>query len=134
MTAFLSRVRVEISPPSEANGRNVYTFLEPFVADSNILGRIVIPAGFKTNFASIPRILWRYLDPEDPCICYPSAIHDRRFYLGGKNPDGPDFTFEHANIELGQFMQISGARWDQIKATLFAVRTFGKSHWNTQHI
>lgn len=131
MSAFLSRLRTEMAPPSEVKGRNIYTLFEPFIYDSNLLGRIEIGAGLKTNFASIPRLLWRYLDPEDPAIAYASVIHDALYSWGGKLPDGREYTRQQADAVLREAMEISGARIDQRAAAYNAVRLFGSSHWNT---
>lgn len=131
MSAFLTRLRVEILPPSEVRKRQIYLLTEDFVVDSNILGRFTVPAGFRTDFASIPRILWRYLDPEDPCILYPSVAHDYLYSMAG-NLDGRKFTREQADRVLEELMAISGARLDQRKAAFKAVDWFGGGHWNTE--
>lgn len=124
MSAFLSPVRMEILPPSQVKGRQKYRLLEPFVYDSNLLGRIEIPAGFLTDFASIPRILWRYLDPEDSAIQFASLVHD---YLYFTQP----CSREVADKVMVEAMEISGARWDQRVVAYRAVRLFGGSHWKT---
>lgn len=129
MSAFLTRLRVEILPPSEVSKRQVYLLLQDFVYDSNLFGRIVVPAGFKTDFASIPRALWRYLDPEDPCILYASVVHDFLYSLGGKMGEVA-FSRNLADRVLREAMEISGARIDQRFAAYRAVDWFGGSHWD----
>ncbi len=132
MSAFLTRLRVEVLPPSEAIGRQVYLLTEDFIYDSNILGRIVVPAGFKTDFASIPRIAWRYLDPEDPAILYISVVHDYLYSVLGRLIDGRVFTREQADLILPEGMEISGARIDQRTVAFRMVRWFGSGHWNAE--
>lgn len=129
MTAFLTPVRVEISPPATVAKYNLYKFLEPFVIDSIIIGRVEIPAGFVTNFASVPPIVYSYIHPESKCICYPSGIHDYGYSLGGELPDGRFFERSKWDDVLEEFMVISGARWDQRKIVRAAVGRFGQSHW-----
>ena len=132
MSAFLTRLRVEILPPSEVRGRQLYRLLEDFVIDSNIVGRFAVPAGFITDFASIPRVAFAYIDPEDPCILCPSVGHDYGYSLLGVLPDGRAFTRAQWDDVLVELMAISGARIDQRKVVYFAVRVGGASHWKTE--
>jgi hypothetical protein len=129
MSAFLTRLRVEILPPSEVTGTNLYRLTEPFVIDSNIVGRFEVPAGFVTNFASVPWIAYRYIHPEKPCICYPSAAHDYGYAIGGLLPDGRFFDRPVWDDVLEELMVIAGARWDERKVVRRAVGMFGGSHW-----
>lgn len=131
LSAFLTEIVVKILPPSRVVGRQKYVLHHPFVYDSNLLGRIEIPAGITTDFASVPRILWRYLDPEDTCVQYPGLIHDQLYAWGGKLPDGREYTRLQADQVFREAMEISGARWDQRVAAYNAVRLFGASHWNS---
>lgn len=51
-------------PPSltpDDSGRN-WTLNAPFSYDSSV-GRIDVPAGFVTDFASVPKLLWNVLPP-----------------------------------------------------------------------
>jgi hypothetical protein len=128
VTAFLSRLRVDILPPNEVNGRQIYVLAEDFVVDSNIIGRFTVPAGFRTDFASIPRVLWRALDPEDPCILFPSVAHDFIYSVLGII-DERTFSRDHADRVLEELMAISGASLFQRKAAYKAVSWFGGSHW-----
>lgn len=132
MSAFLTRLRTEILPPSEVKGRQIYLLVQDFVVDSNLMGRIVIPAGFKTDFASIPRAAFWYIDPEDPVILYASVVHDWLYSMVGKLADGRIFTRAQADLVLVEFMALSGARIDQRKIVHFAVEKFGGAHWNNQ--
>jgi len=129
MSAFLSVLRVDILPPSQVTGRQLYVLVEPFSYESETYGKVVVPAGFKTDFASIPRIAWRYLDPEDKCILYPSVIHDYIYSQSGALADGVVFTREQADKIFKEAMELAGARLDQRFFAFKAVRLFGGSHW-----
>ena len=130
MSAFLTNVRVEILPPNEVSGRQQYILTAPFVYESEILGRIEVPPGFKTDFASIPRIAWRYIDPEDPAILYPSVVHDFLYSQPTANEVRP-WTREQADQVLREAMVLAGARIDQRAIVYRMVRLFGGSHWKT---
>lgn len=131
MSRFVTDVQVRILPPGRAEGRKQYVLLKEFEYQSDILGRIVVPAGFPTDFASIPRIAWRYIDPEDEVILYASVLHDALYSWAGTLPDSLKFTREQADLVLREAMKLSGARWDQCAAVYRMVRLFGGSHWKT---
>lgn len=131
MSRFITDVQVRILPPGRAEGRKQYLLLKEFEYESDILGRIVAPIGFPTDFASIPRIAWRYIDPEDQVVLYASVVHDFLYSVSGLLPDGRRFTREQADSVLKEAMKLSGARWDQQAAVYRCVRLFGGSHWNS---
>lgn len=122
MSAFLSRLRVEVLPPNEVAGRQIYVLTEPFIYQSEIIGHVEVPDKFKTDFASIPRIAWRYIDPEDPAILYPSVIHDYLYSTQGTSREVADQVLREA-------MALAGARIDQRAVVYRMVRMFGGSHW-----
>lgn len=124
MSAFLSDLCTQMSRPTDSrNGRNRYTLIAPLHYQSDLVGSIVVPVGFVTDFASIPRACWRYIDPEDACIAYASVVHD---YIYTAQPTSRGV----ADKVLDEAMGVSGARWDQRKVVYAAVRLFGGSHWN----
>lgn len=122
MSAFLSPLHVNILPPNETGRRQRYVLIAPFVYQSDSVGQVSVPEGFQTDFASIPRLAWRYIDPEDPVILFASVVHDYLYSVQSTSR-------EVADRVLVEAMGISGARWDQRKAVHAAVRMFGGSHW-----
>lgn len=124
MSAFLHRLRVDILLPHELDGgaRQLYQVVEDFAYDSDLLGRVEVKAGFVTDFASIPRAAWRYIDPEDPCILMPSVLHDWEYTR-------QRFAREQCDLLLREAMRTAGARWDQQALVYRLVRAFGGSHW-----
>lgn len=121
MSAFLTDLITRIERPGTIR-RNAYHLTAPFVYQSDLLGRVEVPVDFKTDFASIPRIAWRYLDPEDPCICYPSVVHDYLY-------SAQQCSRETADKVLAEAMQVAGARIDQRAVAYRMVRLFGGGHW-----
>lgn len=47
-----------------------------FVSPSPDFPSVLIPAGFETDFASIPRFFWRYMHPTDKRIGKMAVVHD----------------------------------------------------------
>lgn len=132
MSTFLTRLRLDMLMPSELkDGTQLYELVDDFSYQSALLGEIVVPARFITDFASIPRIAWRYIDPEDPCIAYPSVVHDWLYTCGGRLRDGRTYSKKMADSILREAMEVCGARWDQQVAVYQAVSLFGRSHWKS---
>ena len=105
-----------------------YTLLADLVYESQKFGRLVAPAGLVTDFASIPRIAFTWLDPEAPVIRLPSVIHDYLYSVSGR-VGRIAFTREMADEILRESMLACGARFTQAAVVHRAVRLFGGSHW-----
>lgn len=52
-----------IFPHLEYDGRGTYRLVEPYVHEGNDQ-TFVVPAGFKTDLATVPRIFWSLLPPQ----------------------------------------------------------------------
>ena len=91
-----------------------------------------IPAGFETNFASIPWFVRWLISPIDPTLLYAAAIHD---YLVGEfngvpgvlhSPDGIErVSWRQAAAILRSVMDADGARTWKRQAVYWAVRAYG---------
>lgn len=100
-----------------------YTLTDPLIYDSAIANRtILVPAGFQTDLASIPRGLWNVLPKSGP---YDKAavIHDFLYRYNG-------CTRAQADGILGEAMQASGVSGWQRWTILLAVRIGGQGIWN----
>jgi hypothetical protein len=85
-------------------------------------GAAVIPAGFETDFGSIPAFLRGFVDDDDPKALCPFLRHDKRYADGiGDREQWDD--------ELRDGMIVCGS--SRLKAALVhrAVRLFGGSHF-----
>lgn len=133
MSEFLGRLQLDSLSPAELTQRGskaqLYRLLTDFPYQSDLLGKIVVPAGLVTDFASIPRIAWSIIDPEDPAIGWPSVVHDYLYGVGGDLPGSAKFTRRQADLVLVEAMAVCGAgrfiRW----AVFQAVERFGASHF-----
>jgi hypothetical protein len=47
-------------------------------------GIIVVPIGYLSDLASIPRALWNIFAPDDPRICLGAWVHDLLYQFEGK--------------------------------------------------
>ena len=88
MNAFESELYLRVLGPEELKANDLsrqnYELTEDLRYHSERFGLLVAPKGMLTDFASIPRIAFSYLDPEDPVILRPSVIHDALYQAGGK--------------------------------------------------
>ncbi len=96
---------------------------------SELFGDIIVPAGYVTDYASIPPLFKNYMDDDDPGILYPSVIHDWLYTHAGQLPDGRAYSRELADSVLREAMAVAGARVDQRVVVFRVVRLFGGSHW-----
>ena len=115
--------------PLESPTSSQWRYLSPFAYVSDKFGRIDIPAGFRTDFASIPHALHGIIDDDDPAILFPSGPHDWLFSNGGDTGNGRILTFSESNEVLTEAMFWCGAS-SELRAIVFqTVELFGKSHW-----
>lgn len=123
--AFPLRPKLEAMLPEEVKGPQLYVFTEDFTHVSPKYGVVVIPAGFTTDFASIPSAALFYLDDDDPRILLPSCVHDYRYKTG-------NLPRQEADEELRQNMIACGARPSMAAVVYRMVRLFGGSHYSNE--
>lgn len=77
-----------------------FTLHEPLVYDSDRIARVVVPAGFRTDLASIPRGLWNVLPPIGR---YDAAavVHDHLYQHNGVSRSAADGVLLEAMCVLG---------------------------------
>jgi hypothetical protein len=135
MVRFQKPLILESYPPERMRGKPVQTYRlrAPMVYESHDWGTLWVPAGFETDFASIPRILWWYIDPEDPIIQYISVVHDYIYTRSGSIPGSLlKFSRLDADRVLIEGMKYSGARIDQLVVVWVGTRLFGRRHWGME--
>ena len=134
MSQFTSQLFLRSYSAAEITAKGgetqLYAVTRAFRYVSDRLGRtITVPRGFETDFASIPRAAWEFLDPEDPIIAWPSVIHDYLYSCQGTLPDGFTYNRESADAVLREAMEVCGAG-SVIRNTVYqAVRVGGEAHW-----
>jgi len=105
-------------------------FNADFYCDSAIAGRVVIPKGFISDAASIPRIFWNILSDTDPDIEYPSFVHDLLYSVHGKLPDRT-LTRKQCDQVIREQMIAVGASPLKYQPVYWALRLFGWHGWNS---
>lgn len=111
------------------NGDYTFTLHTQFsyhVGELNSGETIDVPAGFITDFASIPRFLWSVLPPYGRYAAA-SVIHDWLYKTGGLHGTYTRKRCDAIFLEAMKVLQVSTLTRNVIYR---AVRTFGNSSWN----
>lgn len=113
----------------EVEGRCFVQLLLPFEyrvghADSPVV--IVAPAGYVTDFASIPRVAWTLIGPPLGRHARAAIIHD---WLYDTNGDWGRFSREQSDEIFLEAMEVVGVPWLKRSAMFRAVRAGGASGW-----
>lgn len=72
---FQTPLRVEKVAEARSGGRARWSLLEPLIFDSKLIGRVEVPAGFTTDFSSVPRLPLAYLIAGDTAHAS-AVVHD----------------------------------------------------------
>lgn len=122
------------------NGRPVFELVEDLIFSVRIgrgLMEVVVPAGFQTDFASIPRPFWLFLPPSG-AYNLAGIIHDFLYSKGvdGINEDGEEEEGECsrflADVLFREAMKTLGVPlWKRVMM-YYALRAFGWIAWRTR--
>jgi len=99
--------------------------LEWYVLEDTKIDKYIVPEGFKTDGASIPRFLWSITGcPIKAKYVMAAILHD---YLYSREANVP---FDHANKAFYRNMRRAGVNKFKAKLMFLAVKYFGKSHYH----
>jgi hypothetical protein len=105
-----------------------WKLLSPLVYESSgPLGEVIVPAGFLTDFASTPRIIWMFM-PKSGEYDAAAVVHDFLYRIGGKL-SGKTYTKADADNLFNEALKLLGtgqpARWVMYQS----VKHFGKGNF-----
>lgn len=86
------------------------------------LGAVIVPTGFVTDFASIPRLFWAVLAPDDDYMLA-AVVHDWLYWQ-------QDLSREQADLALRSGMEELRIESWKTAAIYRAVRLFGQAAWD----
>lgn len=144
MGKFLTELDVRLCKEETVGENELWELISPLVYQSNTVGIIVVPAGFKTDFASVPRVpiaFWL----TGGLAKKAAVLHDYLYALPHVTIAGTcnEVTRSEADKVLlgaaidgirqhgdGFFTAIKN-QWGFLKARMMwlAVRVCGSSHW-----
>ena len=132
MSSFTSPLIVRVEQRERA-GRGVYTVMQPFSYEVGQKGSgiaIMVPDGFETDFASIPRIARLIVSPSG-LHAKASLIHDALYHGGALFTGWPEgeITRRRADLVFLEAMQVLKVpRW-RCTIIYLSVRLFGWVVW-----
>lgn len=109
-----------VEKPFEYVQRNI-----PLTQYYTMLGmrKIIVLPGFKTDFASIPKLFWNIIPKDSKYIREASVVHDWLYsYTTIYTRQEADAILREAMIELGASQLLANIVY-------WSVRLFGGSHW-----
>lgn len=124
MSKFLTPLKVQLVDGAAAQGRGTWQLLEDLVYQSDAAGATFsAPAGFITDFESVPRIPGVFELLGD-LYSQPAAMHDWLYCSHPCDRETADKVLREAILATGG---------SSLHAALIfqGVRAFGESHWNT---
>jgi hypothetical protein len=112
---------VEVREHSADEQGNIFTLLRPLPYRT-----LIIPAGFESDGASVPRFLWGAVFPrDDRQALFGALVHD---YCYRTHPFG--CTKNDADMAFYELMRKGGVSYIRAQKAYWGVRLFGKSSWN----
>lgn len=94
------------------------------VLEDYIYKDIVVPRGFQTDLASIPKILWNIIAPFELSTDAP-VVHDFLYHNGGLGK----YTRKQADQIFLELMAKEGVTWWKRHVAYRAVRLFAWGSW-----
>lgn len=115
---------LKVAVHSQDEMGNVYTLLEDLVIAWN--GKtLYVPAGFKSDGASVPRFFWRWVfPPGDSRALLAAFAHD---YVYRTHPAG--WSKADADNMFYDLLRQNGVPYLNAKRAYLGVRLFGSSSW-----
>lgn len=126
MSRFLTEPKVTILLPERIARLGLegaqFEIEETLIYESNKFGTRVVPQGFISNLASIPRLALGWLNSDDPRISAISIVHDWEYTT-------KRLTRKECDELLREGMLALGARPTMAWTVYQAVRLGGGGHW-----
>ena len=99
---------------------------KPLIYKNGVGDYIAVPVGFKTDYASIPKILRSYIDQDSGRIRDAAVLHDYLYTTCILSREASDHYFHEAMIGLGMPKFKAWIAWK-------SVRMFGKSSYKSRY-
>ncbi len=115
-------MKIEVHKSDESG--DILTLLEPLEINWNGRG-LIVPAGFKSDGASVPEFLWSTVSPAiDPRTVRGAVAHD---YVYRHHPEG--WTRADADNMFYDLIREDGLGWWRAQKCYWGVRLFGGKAW-----
>lgn len=123
MALFLNTIKVELTGTISAADRELWRVLEDFAYVSDLVGVIIVPKDFMTDFASVPRLPFVFLLTGNTAH-RAALIHDYLYTSNQFSRKLSDEIFKEAIVAAGE------PEW-RANMMYAGVRIGGKSSWES---
>lgn len=108
-----------------------FTVLEDYrVSEIPLIGDVIVPQGFDTDWASIPAFARWWMSGDDPRILVPSLVHDWLYFRSGSfDAYERSLTRQEVDELLRTMMLFCGSSPSRAWTVYQSVRVGGASHW-----
>ena len=93
-----------------------------FIGEEDSEEFVTVPRGFRTDFASVPRLFW-IIFPPDGLYTQSAVLHDYLYYK-------QIYTRKKSDLIFLEGMKVLGVSWWKRKAMYWAVRIASGIPWN----
>ncbi len=124
MAGFLTELDVRLKDDD-----TIWEILSPLIYESDIIGKIKVPKGFLTDFASVPRIPIAYRLYGDRAH-RESVLHDYLYCIDSV----PQATYSQANNVFFEAMTVRGKPWGVRHAMYWGVVLGGWPHYHKRKV
>ena len=131
MSAFLTLLNVDQLEDTSHNGRGTWQLNAPLEYQSDLIGLIVVPAGFVTDFATVPRIPVVF-DLVGDRGNLATTIHDYLYTTGNDAIHQRVRDRALADAVLREALRTQGVPHPLAYIMWAGVRVFGESYWNSR--
>lgn len=129
MSKFLSNLLAEQISDTANEGRGEWMLIAPLIYKSDLTNDVyIVPSGFMTDFASVPRLPIAFLLCGDTAS-KPAALHDW-LYTKGRNGKHPVPDRETADALLKEAAAVEGVPAWRAWMLWAGVRVGGSAHWD----
>ncbi|CAG4889211.1 DUF1353 domain-containing protein [Paraburkholderia gardini] len=123
MSAFLTELQVDLVSDSTNSGRGTWRLTAPLIYQSDVAKQtFTVPAGFETDFSSVPRTPVAFLLTADSAHAA-STVHDALYSFHWVPRNIADAVLREASL-------VSGVPAWRAALMFYGVRVFGASHWS----
>ena len=124
----MAKFLTELDARLKDNDR-IWILGSPLIYESDILGRIEVPAGFNTDFASVPRLPIVYMLYGDRAH-RESVVHDYLYRIDAV----PPATYDQANDVFLEAMECRGKSWFVRKMMYWGVCAGGFTSYHKKNV
>lgn len=129
MSQFLTKLDQVLLDEDGGDGRAIWVLDRPLLYQSDLVGIIEVPSGFRHDSASVPRIPVAWWLAGDTAHAA-AVVHDYLYQAGGVITDAKRIDRRTADAVFLEAMRCSEVPGWRARVMWLAVRLFGRGAWD----